>query len=266
MHLNAQNVAYTVNRIFLIWNGWEIFCLTYNHVVQMLDRAECYEEDHPKLYQDTLSSVQKQSSHLQDALQSIIELIDDLSPVYPSLFNEFEKVFLQIEEMERLLTDYSLVELISSDSNNNKLDKGNIVHVIWDLLKAIQNHVVDMWLLSDENGNTISPRLVQMNPQSAIQSAFSIFEDNLRNRMGANNELYGQKLINQAYGKNGRLSYGATPAEKQGTRDLISGAYATFRNPRMHRIIEDDYQAATSIISLIDLLIKIIHESVDEEE
>jgi hypothetical protein len=89
-----------------------------------------------------------------------------------------------------------------------------------------------------------------------VQSAFSIFEDNLRNRIGGNSNLHGQNLINQAYGNNGCLSYGETQAERMGVRDLLAGAYATFRNPRMHRIIKDEYQVAASIVLLAGLLIR----------
>jgi len=44
---------------------------------------------------------------------------------------------------------------------------------------------------------------------------------------------------------------------------LLSGAYATFRNPRMHRLIEDNEQSIIAIITIVDLLIKIVDEAKD---
>ncbi len=57
--------------------------------------------------------------------------------------------------------------------------------------------------------------------------------------------------------------YGATPAEQNGIRNLVSGAYATFRNPHMHRIIGNDEQMVSPVITLIDLLARLINEAQD---
>lgn len=109
--------------------------------------------------------------------------------------------------------------------------------------------------------NQIDYDNLRQNPQSVIQSAFILFESHLRTRLNAGAELFGEALINEAYGNNGRLTYGATPAEKIGIRNLMSGAYASFRNPRMHRIVNDNEQTATTIIALVDLLIQIVDSS-----
>ena len=104
----------------------------------------------------------------------------------------------------------------------------------------------------------VSPELVKNNPQAAIEHAFTVFEDYLRQRIGAGPEIYGQNLINQAFGKNGILIFSSIENEDNGVRNLMAGAYATFRNPRKHRIIEDDISTALSILSLVDLMIRMI--------
>lgn len=78
--------------------------------------------------------------------------------------------------------------------------------------------------------------LVRNSPQSAVQLAFALFEDHLRNKVGVGPETYGEDLINTAFAKDGRLVYSPLPAEQLGARNLCSGAYATLRNPRMHRL------------------------------
>lgn len=102
---------------------------------------------------------------------------------------------------------------------------------------------------------------IKRHPQASVQSAFSHFESVLRNRIGALPELYGEALINAAYANNGMLEFGETTAEQLGTRNFISGAYATLRNPRMHRIVADDAEKALNIIFVVDMMIKIVEES-----
>lgn len=72
---------------------------------------------------------------------------------------------------------------------------------------------------------------VSKNPQSAIQQSFIIFEDYLRVKIGADASLYGEDLMNKAFGRDGFLIYSDVPAEQNGVRNLFSGFYATFRNP-----------------------------------
>lgn len=108
----------------------------------------------------------------------------------------------------------------------------------------------------------ITPELIAQNPQAAIENAFTHFEDRLRQRLCVGPEIYGDALINLAFNpQNGRLRYGAVVGEQQGLRNFVAGAYATFRNPRKHRIINDDQQNAQAIVSLVELLIRLVDEA-----
>jgi uncharacterized protein (TIGR02391 family) len=109
--------------------------------------------------------------------------------------------------------------------------------------------------------NQITPELIVNNPQAAIEHAFTLFEEHLRKRIGAGSEVYGEALINQAFAPNGRLVYSNIESENKGVRNFVSGAYAIYRNPRKHRIIQDDEQTTSSIIRLVELLFQIVDES-----
>ena len=107
----------------------------------------------------------------------------------------------------------------------------------------------------------ITPSLLENNPQAAIEHAFTLFEDNLRKRINAGPEVFGENLINRAFGKNGVLTYGTVANEDRGIRDLMAGAYATLRNPRKHRIVLDNQDNTISIIALVDMLILLTDEA-----
>ena len=111
--------------------------------------------------------------------------------------------------------------------------------------------------------NQIPSELIIQKPQAAVEHAFTIFEDHLRQRLGVGSDFFSERLINHAFAKNGKLVSSEIEAENEGVRNLIAGAYATFRNPRKHRIIRDDEQTAFAIVSLIELLLNIVDESKD---
>lgn len=112
----------------------------------------------------------------------------------------------------------------------------------------------------------ITRELILNNPQAAVEHAFTHFEDYLRKRLGVGPDLFSKRLIDYAFAKNGKLIFSEIESENEGVRNFVAGAYATFRNPRKHRIIQDDEQTTFAIISAIELLFKIVDESKDREE
>lgn len=117
--------------------------------------------------------------------------------------------------------------------------------------------------LSSALVNHITPELIGQKPQAAVEFAFTVFEHHLRQRIGAGPDLHGERLINAAYAAGGHLTYGTVESEQQGIRNLMAGAYATFRNPRKHRIVVDDEQTIQQVVVLVDLLIRLVDESND---
>ena len=130
-------------------------------------------------------------------------------------------------------------------------------------LEEVTKYVTEMMpiSLSSHIQTQIGYDLVRNSPQSAIQLAFAVFEDHLRSKIGVGPEVYGEDLINAAFAKDGRLIFSRLSAEQIGERNLYSGAYATLRNPRMHRLIKDDETTAITVIALIDLLIQMTEKS-----
>jgi uncharacterized protein (TIGR02391 family) len=110
----------------------------------------------------------------------------------------------------------------------------------------------------------ITPELIAQSPQAAIENAFTHFEDKLRRRIGVGPDVFGEALINRAFApQNGALIYGAVEAEQQGVRNLVSGAYATFRNPRKHRVIQDDVAMVEHILTMVEVLMRLTDEAQD---
>ena len=50
-------------------------------------------------------------------------------------------------------------------------------------------------------------------------------------------------------------------AEQQGLMFIYKGAFLAFRNPRAHKLVEDDPQTAFGAIKLIDFLMKILEKA-----
>lgn len=66
-------------------------------------------------------------------------------------------------------------------------------------------------------------------------------EIRLRERGGFPDRLTGVDLMNQAFGRAGKLTDPSTPkGEQEGTRAFFAGAYAILRNPAGHREVNYD--------------------------
>jgi len=142
------------------------------------------------------------------------------------------------------------------------------VYLVWFLPAAIMSLIRED--LSKERtrlSTKISRETRIHNPQAAIENAFTHFEDHLRKRLSYGSNLYGNRLIKAAYeGETSRLVYQSD--EKDYTAhlyNLMSGAYSIFRNPRHHKIVEDDEQKAQAIISLVELLIEFVDNSEERD-
>lgn len=95
----------------------------------------------------------------------------------------------------------------------------------------------------------------------AVRSAFVLLEERLRNAVGDTQNTTGTKLANSAFSPvNGPLAkqLGHSQAEKEGLRELYSGAFKLFRNPTAHGVVDYDPDEGKAIISLVNLLLKIL--------
>ena len=172
--------------------------------------------------------------------------------IFPNLLFVFFAAYLVIKYLQ---TDLSLRIFIS-------------LYFVWVLPAALISLVHDDLSREKTRLSEIVSREIRIqNPQAAVENAFTHFENHLLKRLSGNSNLYGNKLIKAAYdGEKSRLVY--KPDGKDYTMhlyNLMSGAYSIFRNPRHHKVIDDDEQKAQAMISLAELLIEFVDLS-DERE
>lgn len=94
----------------------------------------------------------------------------------------------------------------------------------------------------------------------AVRSAFVLLEERLRKAVNKEG-MTGTQLANFAFSPaKGPLAkhLGRSQAEREGLRELYSGAFKLFRNPTAHGVV--DYSAAQgkAIIGLVDLMLKML--------
>ena len=168
--------------------------------------------------------------------------------IFPNFLFAFYAAYLALKFLN---TDLSLRIFIS-------------VYLVWFLPAAIIS------LIRDDLGKEhtgLSPKISREtrihNPQADIENAFTHFEDHLLKRVSGDSNLYGNRLIRTAYeGEKSKLIYKYDGKDYTGhLNNLMSGAYSIFRNPRHHKIVEDDEQKAQAIIALVELLIEFVDES-----
>lgn len=128
------------------------------------------------------------------------------------------------------------------------------------LLKAI-SRIRAKLDLSTILAEKVTEESVEKEPQAMVEHAFTVFENQLREKIKADSSLRGgEDVINKAFGNKGCLIYESMD-NQTGVRNLMSDVYATLRNPRKHRLIKDDLRTIITIIKIVDLLIKIVDES-----
>jgi uncharacterized protein (TIGR02391 family) len=93
----------------------------------------------------------------------------------------------------------------------------------------------------------------------AVRNAFVLLEERLRKAINQEG-MTGTSLANFAFKADGplakQLSHSAS--EREGLRELYSGAFKLFRNPTAHGVVGYDSVEGKSIIGLVNLLLKIL--------
>ena len=259
MYLDTALASQTLMSVNRIWS-------TYSELNSVLDGVVAYlkEDAH---YTDGYYGKEERKEHLIRCVISLRDEVEKLSQLYPAenLRDIFLQALSEIQDVYRLLSEFDLEKILFIPGVNEKDPlQSRIADLNFSgLTTAIAKYIQTTTPLSGHQAKLVTSALVAQNPQAAIQQIFTFFEDYLRKRIGANSELYGENLISAAFGKDGFLKYGETPAEQAGVRNLFSGAYAVFRNPRMHRMVNDEQATVLAILTTVDLLIKIIDEAKD---
>ena len=103
---------------------------------------------------------------------------------------------------------------------------------------------------------TIDSLLGSQNYDAAMVEAFKFLEERLRTILQVPaEEYYGERLINYAFAQNdGKLQIGGGESEQRGLRNLVSGAYAVFRNPAAHRQAQFDEFSVSAVVNIVVLI------------
>ena len=98
----------------------------------------------------------------------------------------------------------------------------------------------------------------------AVRNAFVLLEERLR-AMADKEGMTGTQLANYAFRSDGSLAkqLASSPAEKEGLRELYSGAFKLFRNPTAHGVVGYDSADGKSIIGLVNLLLRLLTRASD---
>jgi uncharacterized protein (TIGR02391 family) len=99
----------------------------------------------------------------------------------------------------------------------------------------------------------------------AVRSAFILLEERLRQAVNEEG-MTGTVLANHAFNsKSGPLAklLGHTPSEREGLRELYSGAFKLFRNPTAHSVVGYTPAEGKAIIGLVDLLLKMLKRAAE---
>jgi uncharacterized protein (TIGR02391 family) len=97
----------------------------------------------------------------------------------------------------------------------------------------------------------------------AVRSAFVLLEERLRKAVGVEG-MTGTQLANHVFNPNNGIlakHLGRSPAEREGLRELYSGAFKLFRNPSAHGVVGYSAAEGKDIIGLVDLMLKMIERA-----
>lgn len=103
--------------------------------------------------------------------------------------------------------------------------------------------------------------------ESAVLQGFKIIETKLREKIEAEPEEIGVKLIRKAFNPdNGKLTDFKLPkAEREAFSNYIAGAFGYYKNPCSHRDVEMDFISAFDRIVVASDLLKIIDKALINE-
>jgi len=107
------------------------------------------------------------------------------------------------------------------------------------------------------------PLLNESHFESAVLQAFKTIETNIREKIKAEPEEIGIKLIRKAFHPdNGPLTnYNLPKAEREAFCNYIAGAFGYYKNPCSHRDVDMDFISAFDRIVVASDLLKIIEKS-----
>ena len=211
-----------------------------------------------------ITSLQKEHNipDIQSYLSTInaTDLPKSLSLLPLEQFQKVYNVLYEIDSMRSLKNLKNPLEL----SHNERLALINKLNMTVRDLEQIVG-VSKTTQIPTDLDSQLMERCRDKDYHDIISNAFSLLEDRIRHRVGADTSYYGTKLIDYAFSpKSGKLSLGDTDAEKEGAYLLFKGAMQFLRNPPAHTLtVAQDRNAGLKIIYMTDLLLKLLDKAKD---
>ncbi|RZF83595.1 TIGR02391 family protein [Pseudoalteromonas sp. CO325X] len=99
--------------------------------------------------------------------------------------------------------------------------------------------------------------------ESAVIQAFKAIETTTRAKIGAPNDMFGERLLKKAFNPDEGLltNYKIPKAERFAFLNYITGAFSYYRNSSTHRDIELDFVSAFDRIAVASDLLKAIEDA-----
>lgn len=96
----------------------------------------------------------------------------------------------------------------------------------------------------------------------AVRSAFVLLEERLRAAVDREG-MTGTALANYAFSDNGRLGkiIAQSPGEREGVREIFSGAFKLFRNPSAHGVVAYTAADGRAILGLVNLMLGMLERA-----
>lgn len=129
-----------------------------------------------------------------------------------------------------------------------------------DEMRQVRQSIEAQAELDEELMRRCSPLIRMDKFDEAVRSAFVLLEERLRKAVGEEG-MTGTQLANYAFNPTkGPLAkhLGRTISEREGLRELYSGAFKLFRNPTAHGVVGYSAAEGKAIIGLVDLMLKML--------
>lgn len=259
MYLTQDVVKDTIALINNLWNT----CFYFSNRLDDLTKNTWWEKA------ASSEEAEEYISHIRQDLLSEVGSIEDWLVELGDLYQNADELFSYeyFEHLKRLLNEIKedLIKLSKVNGSNISLSldskRFEFQVFLYEFIRIL-SQVLQKSIPLVSVSSPIDPNFIAKKPQAILQELFARLEDRLRKRIKVGVDLYGESLINKAFGGDRPiLVYSQSRAEQQGLRNLFAGAYSAFRNPRMHRIVEENELIVAGVFAIIELLNLFIDET-----
>lgn len=132
-----------------------------------------------------------------------------------------------------------------------------------DEMKLVRRTIESQSGLDEELLRRSGPLIHMDKFDEAVRSAFVLLEERLREMIDGEG-MTGTRLANEAFNPDkGPLArqLGHTQAEREGLRELYSGAFKLFRNPTAHSVVGYSAAEGKAIIGLVNLMLQMLERA-----